>query len=375
VKRWSLALVVAACGAPATAPTTIATPTPRDAAIDAPAISDDEKLAAIQKAMNDLAPAVQGCWAAVAAAERFDVAGAIAAQIDIASPPHVTLVRDTANNASLSACVTTILEAYRWPPPLTGQSIQLPFEFHAPDGQSVIDRRLVPEHVQGKIAVSVLLDETTTGNPAASMLGVTIAAGGATGPRAADRDQIWYVTVNDAKVGTAIVSPGDMIFVPKGSVFDVAAANGEVHAVVVLVPGGREGIARAGALPNRESTAKPGGAIVLHAKDAKIWCRDHTTNPDCPSVQIFAEPSTIHAASLSASRLHIRDVPEHDHAHETELVYVESGHGVLTVGGIDLPITDTSVTQVPAGIRHSFRGEMNGFQVYTPAGPEQRFKK
>jgi quercetin dioxygenase-like cupin family protein len=373
--KYLFVIALAACGAPPTPPSTpVAAPTSRDAAIDAPALGDDEKLAAIQKATNDLVPAVQGCWAAVAAAERFDVAGAIAAQIDIASPSHVTLVRDTANNATLSACITKVLEAYRWPPPLVGQSIQLPFEFHAPDGQSVVDRQLIPEHVQGKVAVSVLLDENTTGNPAASMLGVTIAAGASTGLRAADRDQIWYVSANEAKVGNATASPGDMIFVPKGSVFDVAAATGELHAVVVLVPGGREGIARAGALPNRESTAKPSGAMVLHAKDAKIWCRDGTKNPDCPSVQIFAEPSTIHASSLSASRLHIRDVPDHTHPHETELVYVESGHGVLTVGGIDLPISDTSVTQVPAGIHHSFRGEMNGFQVYTPAGPEQRFK-
>ncbi len=367
--------MLAACGSPQPQPTTIAAPTPRDAAIDAPAVSDDEKLAAIQKAMNDLAPAMQGCWAAVAAAERFDVEGAISAQIDIATPPHVTLVRDTANNATLSACVTKILEAYGWAPPLAGTSIQLPFQFHAPDGQSVVDRRLVPERVQGKVAVSVLLDENTTGNAAASMLGVTIAAGASTGPRAADRDQIWYVTINDAKVGSASASPGDMIFVPKGGVFDVAASTAELHAVVVLVPGGREGIARAGALPNRESSAKPSGAIVLHAKDDKTWCRDGTKNPDCAGVQILAEPSTIHATSLSASHVRVHDVPEHAHDRETELVYVESGHGVLTVGGVDVAITDTSVAQIPPGIRHAFHGEMTGFQVYTPAGPEQRFKK
>jgi mannose-6-phosphate isomerase-like protein (cupin superfamily) len=366
-------VLLAACGAPQTPPAPPRTPTP---AIDAaPAVTDDEKLAAIQKAMNELAPVMQQCWAAVAASERFDVEGDLAAQIDIGPPTHVTLVRDTTKNATLAACVTKVLEGYRWAPPLAGQSIQLPFQFHAPDGQSVIDRRLVPEKAQGKIAVSVLLDDNTTGNPAASMLGVTL--GASTGLRAADRDQIWYITANDARVGTDTAQPGDMIFVPRGGVFEVAPTSGDVHAVIVLVPGGREGIARAGALPNADASGdKPHGAIVLHAKTAKTYCRAGTSGPGCAGVQIVAEPSTIHSTALSASRLiDTKQVPEHAHDRETELVYVESGQGTLTVGGTDVAITSTSVVQIPPHVRHAFVGDMAGFQVYTPAGPEQRFKK
>lgn len=372
LKRWLVML--AACGAtPAPAPVIKAVAP--DASVDAPAVSEDEKLAAIQKAMNDLAPVVQQCWAAVAAAERFDVEGELVAQIDIAAHPHATPVRDTTKNATLSACVVEVLEHYRWAPPLAGMSIQLPFAFHAPDGQSVIDRRLVPEKAQGKIAVSVLLDENTTGNPAASMLGVTL--GASTGLRAADRDQLWYITGNDAVVGTDTASPGDMIFVPKGGVFEVAPKAGDVQAVVVLVPGGREGVARAGALPNRDATgAKPSGAIVLHAKTAKLYCRGGTTGPDCAGVQIFAEPSTIHSTALSASRLlDTKQVPAHAHDRETELVYVESGQGTLTIDGTDVAITSSSAVQIPPKVRHAFVGAMSGFQVYTPAGPEQRFKK
>lgn len=370
-----LLVMLAACGATPTPAPVAKAPVTSDAAVDAPQVSDDEKLAAIQKAMNDLAPVVQQCWAAVAAAERFDVEGELAAQIDIAPAPHVTLVRDTTKNATLAACVTKVLESYRWAPPLAGQSIQLPFQFHAPDGQSVIDRRLVPEKTQGKIGVSVLLDENTTGNPAASMLGVTL--GASTGLRTAERDQLWYITGNDAVVGKDTAAPGDMIFVPKGGVFEVAPKAGDVHAVVVLVPGGREGIARAGALPNRDAVgAKPSGAIVLHAKNAKTYCRGGTSGPDCAGVQIFAEPSTIHSSALSASRLiDIKQVPEHVHERETELVYVEQGQGTFTVGGTDVAITGSSVTQIPPKVRHAFVGEVTGFQVYTPAGPEQRFKK
>jgi quercetin dioxygenase-like cupin family protein len=370
----------AACGAPQPAPAQVV-PVEHDAGVavaiaDAPAASDDEKLAAIQKAMNDLAPAAQQCWAAAAASERFDIAGAITAQIDIAAQSRATLVQDSAVSSTLSACLTKLLEAYRWAPPLAGQTIQLPFAFRKVDGQSVIDRRLVPEHAQGKTSIAVLVDEANTGNAAASMLGVTLAGGATTGMRAADRDQLWYVTANDATVNGAVVAPGDMMFVPKGGTFEVAAKAGELHAVVVLVPGGKEGSARAGALPNRDAAGqKPAGAIVLHARDAKSFCFDHSHASDCAGVEIFAEPSTIRASSLAASHLHAGNVPPHAHASETELLYVESGGGMLALAGTNIAVTESSVVQVPPGLQHAFTGTLTALQIYTPAGPEQRFKK
>ena len=373
MKRLALVAVVAACGAPQSAPAPVAVT--HDAAVG-DAVTDDEKLAAIQKAMNDLAPAAQQCWAVAAASERFDIAGQLTAQIDIARESHAALVQDTANSPTLSACLTQLLEAYRWAPPLTGQSIQLPFAFRRVDGQSVIDRRLVPEHAQGKLAVAVLLDAANTGNAAASMLGVTLANGATTGMRVADRDQLWYITANDASVGAVTVGPGDMLFVPKGGVFEIAAKAGDLHAVVVLVPGGKEGTARAGALPNRDAAgAKSTGATVLHAKDAKQFCFDHSHAADCAGVQIFAEPSTIHASSLAASHLRAGNVPPHVHANETEMLYIESGGGVLNVGGTDVAFTESSVVQVPPGVQHAITGQATGLQIYTPAGPEQRFKQ
>ena len=79
-----------------------------DAAVAA-AVSDDEKLAAIQKAMNDLDEAAQQCWAA-AATERFDVEGDVTAQIDIgAERSHATIVHDTTRNQRLSKCLVDLL--------------------------------------------------------------------------------------------------------------------------------------------------------------------------------------------------------------------------------------------------------------------------
>ena len=298
--------------------------------------ADDEKLAAIQKAMNDLSPAVQQCWAQVAAAERFDVHGELAAQIDIAAPPHVAIVRDTTQSPTLAACVTRVLVAYRWAPPLAGQSIQLPFKFSAPDGQSVVDRRLVPDKGQGKVSIAVLLDASTTGNAAASLLGVTIAAGGSTGWRWTDRDELWYFPTPIAVGGLA---PASLVWVGKGAARTIAAGAQPLHAVLVVAPGGREGVARAGALDNREVTgvrSAPMGPSL--------------TRPE-------------HSPIASAAHVHLDDRGAHPVA-QTELWFVEAGHGTLTIAGTDVAVDEHSVVQIPANVATTFRGSIDLLQVF-----------
>jgi quercetin dioxygenase-like cupin family protein len=70
-------------------------------------------------------------------------------------------------------------------------------------------------------------------------------------------------------------------------------------------------------------------------------------------------------------------VPLHVHAGETEILYILGGAGTMTVGGVSLPITEHSVIQIPPGVEHAFTASAatSAYQLYTPAGPEQRFKK
>src|SRR5262249_57385218 len=109
-----------------------------------------------------------------------------------AGQAKATLVRDTRRNAKLASCVVALLEHYPWAPPLHGQTIQLPFKFSAPAGQSVVDRRLVSFAGQSKVSVGVLLDETNSGNPNASMFELALQAGGTTGLRTAPRAELWF---------------------------------------------------------------------------------------------------------------------------------------------------------------------------------------
>ena len=70
-------------------------------------------------------------------------------------------------------------------------------------------------------------------------------------------------------------------------------------------------------------------------------------------------------------------VPEHVHANETEMLYILEGAGTMTIAGQDIAVTPTSVIQIPPNTKHAFAASaaVKAVQVYTPGGPEQRFKK
>jgi quercetin dioxygenase-like cupin family protein len=377
--------ICAALSGCSSAPEPVARPAPplpppaAAAPIDAGGFGEEQQ-AAVVLAMNQLDEVAQQCWAA-AAVERFDIQGELSAEIAIsASSARSTIVSDTVRQPKLARCLTGVLDAYRWAPPLHGQTIRLPFRFRAPDGQNVIDRALVPWNGQGKLSVAVLLDQHNTGNGAASMVELAIDAGGSTGMRSAERAELWLflgpATVSAPKTKPIAVTSGDMMFAPARSVREVKAGATAVHAVIVIAPGGPEGSARAGALATPEQSAIDKGArgpMVLPAAKASQFPRP------AGSVRIYAEPSTIKDSTLAASMLELpagAQVPEHVHANETEMLYVLEGSGTMTVAGVELAVTPTSVVQIPAGTKHAFKATaaVRTLQVYTPAGPEQRFK-
>jgi len=379
VGRAAAAVVAAAlaagagCGAPrAPAAAPAAPPSAAPPPAEAAAPASEEVLAAIQKAMNELDEAAQQCWA-VAATERFDIEGEIALQIDIAAAPGqpaaAAVIRDTARNARLSACLIRLMAGYRWAPPLYGQAIQLPFRFRAPDGQSTIDRALVGWRGQGAVSVAVLLDENNTGSAAASMFELAIAAGGTTGLRRADRAELWYFLaagqVGSPAGARRAVAAGDLMYVPRGGAREVSAGAGDLHAMIAVAPGGREGAARGGALPTPELSGGSGGSagprppVILPAATAGA----------------AAIPDGSFAAAILALPAGA-ELAEHRHAGQTELLYVLSGGGTLTVDGVALPVTPTSVVQIPNNTRHALvvTSAVRAVQIYTPAAAEPRSK-
>ncbi|MFT5429493.1 MAG: putative monooxygenase [Myxococcota bacterium] len=74
-------------------------------------------------------------------------------------------------------------------------------------------------------------------------------------------------------------------------------------------------------------------------------------------------------------------VPEHVHAESDELLHVLEGGGWMVIAGKRSRIEAGMMIQIPRGVKHSFmippdaKIGFRAVQIYTPAGPEQRFKK
>lgn len=75
-------------------------------------------------------------------------------------------------------------------------------------------------------------------------------------------------------------------------------------------------------------------------------------------------------------------VPEHVHPMSDELIYVLSGKGEMRLEGTPgpIPVTPGMGIQIRRGQKHAFAVAADAteplvvVQVYTPSGPEQRFK-
>lgn len=70
--------------------------------------------------------------------------------------------------------------------------------------------------------------------------------------------------------------------------------------------------------------------------------------------------------------------PEHVHDGSAEVLLVDEGSGVLTLGEQEIDVRAGARLYIPAGVRHAFRTDgrsrFRAVQLYAPSGPEQRFR-
>jgi quercetin dioxygenase-like cupin family protein len=402
---WIAALLVAGCGGTAPAPTQepargetlgdeMAQGPGEEGAGQGGVDPEELRVAAIERAMNQVSPAAHLCWAA-GAADDYLLAGdvRVLVSLDERTRAKASISADTTGDAVLTDCLVRVLEAYPWPSALAGEGVELPFAFRAPHGQNVVDRRFVPPHGQQGWQISVLLDEKNTGAKVASMLEVALAPGASLPVARVDREEVWYaldaLTLRGPAGADIALAAGDAAYLRPGTYRGVAnPGKAPARWVVVAVPGGREGSARAGALP---AVAPPDGKVPRGAPGPEVRRRSEAARYPRASgaTTIYFEAAADAGArgkaakaaprAVSLSFLEIAAgaaVPPHKHAAETEMLYVLSGSGRMTVEGVELPVGATSAVQVPAGIEHSFTATeaTTAVQLYTPPGPEQRFK-
>ncbi len=71
-------------------------------------------------------------------------------------------------------------------------------------------------------------------------------------------------------------------------------------------------------------------------------------------------------------------VPEHRHPISAEILFVEQGSGIMRLGDRSVRVRPGVALYVPPGVLHSYRGDggepLRAIQVYSPSGPEQRFR-
>jgi mannose-6-phosphate isomerase-like protein (cupin superfamily) len=338
MKRLAPVLVaLAACGHhPGTSKPT---PAEIDAAPEETA-SDEERTAAIEQAMNTLDPVAHQCWAA-AATDDYQLAGDIGVlvSVDGAGKGTTEAHGDTANDPVLTRCLLSVVAAYEWPKPMHGASTLLQFSFTAPHEQNVIDRAFVPEVDDG---ARVLMDKRNTGNGALSMFELTVPAGKKLSATKSSRVEIWLY-LDDPGAGSVPAAKAlDVMYLAKGAPRAPVASDGApLHILVVACPGGTE-----------DATRQSG---VLPAGPAKV--------SDKPAAVVGVPKK----APMTAA---VVDLATDDDTHATaaEMLYVLSGSGTFVIDGVSLPITATSVVQIPAGVAHSYTPSVptKAIQLFSP---------
>lgn len=97
------------------------------------------------------------------------------------------------------------------------------------------------------------------------------------------------------------------------------------------------------------------------------------------SVQIVLDPDQAGSENASLSVMH--GTPSYaiaSHANEgsAEIIFVENGSGVMTIGEREIAVRAGSAFYVPRGVAHAFTPDrsapLHAIQLFAPAGPEQR---
>lgn len=368
---------------------------------DGGATLDDLRLAAFAKVIQDTEGLRLDCWAR-AAADDYRLSGRVVLSVRLGPggmPTEVEVDSDDTGDAVLTECLAAAYRQHRWPPVFDpGTTVKAPLQFDVPSGQyTVFEGHVSPRTLaDGKLVVVPLLHAANTGNAAASMSLLTITGGFDVAPHRHTSAEILVVLegqgtaydVRGPKRGVA-VSAGDVLYIPAGKDHAfVHTGDAPFEALQVYAPGGPEGrflgLGSAGttALTARELAKPP-------RKVAALRVRSENAVAPLPiaggkgRVKLVFEASTARDGAGDGAAyvgtIGLDDgvaVPRHVHADSTELLYLRTGTGVMTVGSLDYPVSEGMAVQIPAGIEHSFiaTSAVEAIQFYSPSGPEQRFK-
>lgn len=205
-----------------------------------------------------------------------------------------------------------------------------------------------------------------------------------------------------------------LVYVEDGTLEAMGTGVGSTDAPATLYAGDavRFGPEGDGRLTNRSGL--PASALVVIARAASAGAPLYTSPVDAglcdftPASDPLVRPSRLASAATTAplvvmdGHLEVRilldlegtaaehaglavltgdetmEVAAHVHDLADEVLYVEEGEGVLTLGERSVEVHPGSVLYIPHGIEHAFQpsGDVGfrAIQLYAPSGPEQRFR-
>ena len=378
-----------------------------------PKTEEQQVAEAVERALQKHGPDVHRCFEQ-ALADRLDTAGKVEVEVDVGPGGQVTaakLVSATGDGAdlppALGTCVQAAAKSWKIAGVEPGASVVLPFSFEGQINQFVIKAADVPDRgpaagkgkaaAKGPFTVKVLVDPENVRHTQASLTLLTVGPASRVAmhrhPRSA---KILYVLKGKARVLGPTGTPpmkadeGTAIFLPAGypHVIENMARQADTVFLQVFSPPGPERVyrdprnveARADFEVIRDPRVKaPEGAkpVVVTGDQAAAL----SINGGKGKARILIDEKATGSTALSLSLVEFSpglDLPRHEHAGTSELLYVQSGGGKLTIGSETMPFGPDTALAIPADQPHA--GHIGGaptaaIQIYAPAGPEQRYRE
>jgi quercetin dioxygenase-like cupin family protein len=329
-------------------------------------------------------------------ADRLDIAGKLEIEVEVGPAGRVIaakiLPREQSVPLVLSACVQKAAMSWTVEGIEAGAKVVLPFSFQQQASQFVVKAEDVPERVLGAgspgkakpgpkrdapFTVKVLADQTNVHVADISLTQLNIGPASRVAmhrhPRSA---KVLYLLKGHARLlGPVGVAPvkldeGMVAFVPAGYPHVIENMGRQSTAVFLqaFAPPGPERVYRDPTDVRgrqdfeviRDSTTAVvppegnGHVVVVTANEvaavpalggkatARLLLDANATGSEAMTVMLLEFP-------IGA------EVPRHDHGRSTEILYVVTGEGKLTVGSEDYPFASESVLCLPAGQPHSIK--------------------
>jgi quercetin dioxygenase-like cupin family protein len=385
-------------------------------AADANVPGDAERAAmAIERTLQRHGPEVHRCFEK-ALADRLDVAGRMEMQVEVGEGGKVTSARALSQGPdvapSLSGCVLASANGWQVDGIEAGAALVLPLQFAAQESQFVVRTSDAPE--RGPVArprgggparepaftVRILADPVNVKAQMVSLTLLSVAPASRVAmhrhPRSA---KILYLLRGRARLlgpsgmPPRKLDPGTVVFLPAGYPHVIENMGRQARAVFLQAfsPPGPEKVYRdptdQSGRADFEVIRIPGKARLPPPSHGRLVVRDIEDVKPVPilggkaTARIVLEEKVTGSPALALDLLEFMpgaEVPRHEHPGVTELLYILDGGGTLMVGNQIHKFGANELLHIPPeqshGVRLATSERTLAIQIYSPAGPEQRFR-